>query len=101
MATVTTVGRVEYLKVASGLGFVNIRLETPTGYLTVPPVPPGPTNELLIIWFGSTSMGPPEQFRTELSRALAHGLRVRLSHADDSAYITQVIVEAPFEGSLM
>jgi hypothetical protein len=85
MAIVITTGRVEYLKVATDYGFVNIRREAPEG----------PTNELLIIWFGDQSQGPAALFTTELSIALARGLRVRLSHEDDSAYITQLIVDAP------
>ncbi len=85
MAVVETTGHVEYLKVASGYGFVNIRRDAQDG----------PTNELLIIWFGDQSQGPAALFTTELSMALARGLRVRLAHQDDSAYITQVVVEAP------
>jgi hypothetical protein len=85
MAIVETTGQVEYLKVATGYGFVNIRRDAPDG----------PTNELLIIWFGDQSQGPAALFTTELSIALARGLRVRLSHEEDSAYITQLIVDAP------
>jgi hypothetical protein len=84
MAIVETTGHVEYLKVASGYGFVNILRDAPEG----------PANELLIIWFGDQSEGPAALFTTELSVALARGLRVRLAHEDDSAYITQLIVEA-------
>jgi len=97
MAIEVTTGRVEYLKVAAGYGLVNVRLETPTG-INVPPVPTGPKNELLIIWIGNQSQGPRGLFTTELSRALAHGLCVRLSHEDDSAYITEVLIDAQFEG---
>lgn len=79
-----TVGTVEALKVSDGAGFVNIRREADTG----------PSNELLIIWFGDRSEGPAALFTTELTMALARGLRVRLSHGDRSAYITQVTVEA-------
>lgn len=85
MAIVETTGRVEYLKIASGYGFVNIRRDATTG----------PANELLIIWFGDRSDGPAALFTTELSLALARGLRVRLSHENNSAYITQLVVEAP------
>lgn len=78
-----TVGRVAELKLADGFGFVNIRRET------------GPSNELLIIWFGDQSEGPVALFTTELSLAMARGLRVKLFHQDDSAYIIRVTVEAP------
>ncbi|MCC5034810.1 hypothetical protein DMH02_016685 [Streptomyces sp. WAC 00631] len=84
MAVEDTVGRVEELKLSDGFGFVNIRREEGT-----------PTNELLIIWFGDRSEGPVALFTTELSLALARGLRVKLLHGDDSAYITRVTVEAP------
>jgi hypothetical protein len=100
MAIEVTVGRVEYLKIATGYGFVNVRLEKPTG-IAVPPVPPGPANELLIIWFGNQSQGPKALFTSELSRALSSGLRVRLSHEDDSAYIIEVVVDAPLDGALV
>ncbi|WP_030545281.1 hypothetical protein [Streptomyces albus] len=79
-----TVGRVESLKLADGFGFVNVRREADD-----------PPNELLIIWFGDRSEGPVALFTTELSLALARGLRVNLLHGDDSAYITRVTVEAP------
>jgi hypothetical protein len=85
MAIVETVGRVQYLKLATDYGFVNVRREAQTG----------PRNELLIIWFGEQSQGPVALFTTELSMALARGLRVKLSHEEDSAYITQLVVEAP------
>jgi hypothetical protein len=85
MAIEVTTGQVQYLKVASGYGFVNIRRDAPDG----------PANELLIIWFGNQSQGPSALFTTELSIALARGLRVELSHEEDSAYITQLIVNAP------
>ena len=85
MAIVQTTGHVEYLKVATGYGFVNIRKDPGDG----------PTNELLIIWFGNQSQGPAALFTTELSIALARGLHVRLSHEEDGAYITQVIIDAP------
>ncbi|HEY6975188.1 MAG TPA: hypothetical protein VH396_02795 [Chitinophagaceae bacterium] len=85
MAIVQTTGQVESLKIASGYGFVNIRKDTPDG----------PPNELLIIWFGDQSQGPAALFTTELSIALARGLHVSLSHEEDSAYIVQLVVEAP------
>jgi hypothetical protein len=85
MAIVETTGQVEYLKVATGYGFVNIRLDAPDG----------PRSELLIIWFGDESQGPAALFTTELSIALAQGLHVRLAHEEDGAYITQVRVDAP------
>jgi hypothetical protein len=86
MAIVETTGRVQYLKVATDYGFVNIRRDAPDG---------GPPNELLIIWFGDQSQGPAALFTTELSIALARRLHVRLAHEEDGAYITQVIVDAP------
>jgi hypothetical protein len=82
---VETAGRVEYLKIATDYGFVNIRREATDG----------PQNELLIIWFLDRSEGPAALFTTELSMALARGLRVRLLHENDSAYISQLIVDAP------
>lgn len=100
MATEMTVGRVEYLKVATDYGFVNIRVETPTG-ISVPPVPHGLTNELFIIWYGHESRCPRDLVVRELSNALTSGLRVRVSHDDDSAFITELIVDAPFEGALV
>jgi hypothetical protein len=99
MAIEVVIGRVASLKVAPEYGFVDIRIETPTGFF-VPPVPPGPSNELLIM-FGVQSYSGRDLFTNELSRALASGLRVRVSHEEDSAYITEVVVEAPFEGSLV
>jgi len=80
-----TTGLVEYVKVASGYGFVNVRRDAPDG----------PPNELLIIWFGDRSEGPAALFTTELSAAMARKLHVRLFHAEDSAYISQVQVDAP------
>jgi hypothetical protein len=100
-----TIGRVQYLKIGSDqagtdYGLVQIRLETPSG-INVPPQPPGPRFELFIIWVVNQSQGPRYLFLTELSRALRHGLRVRIGHKDDSAFINQLVVEAPFEGSLV
>jgi hypothetical protein len=80
-----TRGHVEYLKVSSGYGFVNIRKDQPAT----------PPNELLIIWFGDEAQGPAALFTTELSMALARGLHVQLAHDDDSAYIFEVLVDAP------
>jgi len=85
MAIIQTTGKVQYLKIASDYGFVNI-LKDPGE---------GATNELLIIWYGDQSEGPAALFTTELSIALARGLHVNLSHEEDSAYITQLIVDAP------
>ena len=100
-----TFGRVQYLKIGSDqvgtdYGLVQIRVETPTGP-NVPPVPPGPQFELFIIWVVNQTQGPKDIFRTELSRALRYGLRVRIGHKEDSAFINEVLVEAPFEGSLV
>ena len=86
MAVVQTTGTVESLKLATDFGFVNVRKD---------PGSPGPTNELLIIWFGDQSKGPAALFTTELSLALARRLHVRLSHEDNNAFITQVIIDAP------
>jgi hypothetical protein len=80
-----TAGQVDYLKVSSGYGFVNIRRDDPSG----------PPTELLIIWFGDHSEGPAALFTTELSLALARGLRVRIFHSDDSAYIAELTINAP------
>lgn len=85
MAIVETTGRAEYLKLATDYGMVYFRRDAADG----------PSTELLIIWLGDRSEGPAALFTTELSMALARGLRLRLSHEEDSAYITQVIVEAP------
>lgn len=79
-----TVGRVVYLKFGDDYGFVYVRREPPAS----------PPDELLIIWFGDEARGPVGLFTTALTTALAKGLLVRLSHGDDSAYITQVLIEA-------
>jgi hypothetical protein len=84
MAVVETVGRVEYLKVADGYGFVSLQREATEG----------PRSELLILWFGDRSEGPAALFTSLLSLALARALRVKASHEHDSAYILQLVVEA-------
>ena len=98
MATEVTSGRVQYLKIARDYGFVNIRRDPLPGGFPKAPTPP---NELLIIWWLDQSRGPRTLFTNELSRALAHGLHVRLAHADDGAYIEELIVDAPFEGAIV
>jgi hypothetical protein len=95
-----TIGRVELLKLSGAGGFVNVRLDYPTG-VRLRPVPLGPPTELLIIWSGDQSLDTRDLFTAELSRALAGGLRVRLTHDEGSALIKSLIIEAPFEGSVV
>lgn len=92
----TTIGRVQYLKIAADRWAVVILRETPTG-LGVPPLPPGPPTELFLIWASDFSAGPRGEFTNELSRALAHGLRVRVGHEAHSSFINELVVFAPFE----
>lgn len=84
MAVVETIGRVQYLKILDGAGFVSVLREGPAR----------PSTELLIIWWLDRSEGPAALFTTMLSMALARNLRVKLSHQHDSAYIFRVVVEA-------
>lgn len=93
------IGRVERLKISDGLGSVRIRIQNkvePLSFVS----PPDPPSKELIIWKGKASLGPKDYFVTELSRALAQGLRVRVFYRPDNEFITEVTVEAPFEGSL-
>lgn len=92
----TTIGHVQYLKITANRWVVTILRETPTG-LNVPPIPPGPPTELFLIWASDFSAGPRERFTDELSRALAHGLRVRIGHEAHSSFINELVVFAPFE----
>jgi len=91
-----TIGRVQYLKLSTALGAVVILRETPTG-INVPPVPHGPPTELFLIWSDDFSEGPRERFTTELSRALANGLRIQVTHEAHSSYIRELVVFAPYE----
>ena len=104
MATVLTVGRVDYLWVGTrygtDFGLVNIQLRQPSGW-TLPVIPPGPKSELFFIWSGVHNQVAKGFLLPELSRALAHGLQVTIFHEEWSAYIDQLIIEAPFEGSLV
>jgi hypothetical protein len=104
MAIETVIGRVEYLKIGRAeveghpdrdYGLVSVRIENTTVSS------PNPPNELLIIWIGDQSYGPKALFTTELSMALSRGLRVRVTLGEDSAFIRELIVEAPFEGPLV
>jgi len=98
VALVFTKGRVEHVTFGpASWCIVNIRIEKPTG-INVPPSPPGPNNELLVVTLGG-QLGV--LFVTELSRALASGLRVTVTHEDDSAHITSVTLIASTEGSLI
>jgi hypothetical protein len=101
----TTTGRVQCLKIGGDpggdFGLVQIRVETPTG-TNVPPVPPpSPDLAVFIIWVLNQSEGPKELFTNELSKALRYGLRVTISHREDSSFMNEIQVEAPFEGSLV
>lgn len=92
----STTGRVQYLKIQRHTWAVVILRETPTGF-NVPPLPPGPPTELFLIWTSDHSEGPRDRFATELSGALANGLRVRVSHQAHSSFINELVVFAPFE----
>ena len=92
----STIGRVQYLKLSTTIGFVVILRETPTG-INVPPIPPGPPTELFVIWSDDVSVRPRDLFTPELSRALANGLRVRITHEAHSSFISELVVFAPFE----
>ena len=98
MAIQITNGRIEHLKFGDSYGFVKVRI-VGTGAPGEPSIPSS-SNELLIIWSGNQSLATASLFTAQLSQALAHGLRVQLTHKDDSAYIIQVLVEGPFEGAL-
>jgi hypothetical protein len=79
-----TSGLVQYVKVGDDYGFTGVE-EQATGEL-----------EVFIIWFSDTGPGGPVGFWTlQLMTAMAQGLPVDVSHADDSAYILQVQVRAP------
>jgi len=95
-----TIGRVEWLSISDAIGSVSIRLENKTGP-NVSSAPPDPPSQELIIWKGNSSLGPKDLFVAALSRALAHGLRVRIFRRSDTNFITEVRIEAAFEGSLV
>lgn len=86
MAIESIVGNVEALKFSSLWGFANIRRRAGD---------PGPSSELLIIWWMDESRGPAALFTSQLTTALAHDLEVRLTHEEDSAYIDTVEVHRP------
>lgn len=94
------IGRVERLQISDSLGIVRVRIANKV-VPTLGVGPPDPPSKELIIWKGKASLGPKDLFVTELSRALAQGLRVRVFYTPDNEFITEVTVEAPFEGSLV
>jgi hypothetical protein len=76
-----TAGLVQYVKVGSDYGFVQVRENV--------------SNELetFIIWFFEAGAGGPVGFWTlQLMAALANRLPVEISHTTESAYVTQVKV---------
>jgi hypothetical protein len=76
-----TAGMVEYVKVGSDYGFVQVR-EQASDEL-----------ETFIIWYFEAGAGGPVGFWTlQLMTALANRLPVEVSHTTESAYVTQVKV---------
>jgi hypothetical protein len=96
----TTVGRIQSLKVNTTQGMIVVLRETPTG-LNIPPVPPGPDAEIFLVWTADVHDGARTIFMPELSRALAHGLRIQIDHDAHSSFVRELVVFGPLEGSLL